>query len=224
MFHKGALIAAVLLAVLFPTALWAQGDRAFFVNPFVGGYMLSDEGLQNLDGDGTAIDVEIDPAVLFGARLGVRLSESWKVEGAVAMAPFTATFEDFDFFDLDGDAQLFYGALNYHLPHQGPVGFFLSAGAGATRIKLDEVEILGETLEPEPVTDFLLNFGAGFGWELTPTIALRGDVKDHLQFCKQLDESEEAEDEDQSSLCPEEDRVLHNLEFSAGLSIRFGGR
>ena len=217
-----SLLIIVLLAVSTPASvLVAQEERAFFVNPHVGAYLLSDAGLQNLDAeDGITVDVEIDPSVLFGARLGFRLTDSWKLEGAFATAPFTATIEDFDFFDVDGDAQLFYGALNYHLPHQGPVGFFLSAGAGAARVSFDDVEVFGEEVEGESVTDFLLNFGGGFGWELTPRVALRGDVKDHLQFCKQVDEES---DEDQATLCPEEDRVLHNLEFSAGVSIRLGG-
>ena len=221
MIRKEVLLVFAVIATLLPSAASAQGNRAFFVNPYVGGFVLSDKGLQNLAADGFTLDGEIDPSLLFGARLGVQLTDSWKVEGAFGMSPFTASIEDVEGFEIDGDALLLYGALNYHLPHQGPLGFFLSAGAGAARISFDDTEVFGEPVEGDSFTDFLLNLGGGFGWELTPTLALRGDVKDHLQFCKQIDEESA---EDQASLCPEEDKVLHDLEFSAGVSIRLGGR
>jgi outer membrane beta-barrel protein len=142
----------------------------------------------------------------FGARLAYHLTEGFFLEGTVGTSEGSLT----SFEELSGDARLisdserrltYYNLnLGYNLfPGEAFLGegrayntnFYLIAGLGSTRFAGDD--------------RFTVNFGAGFRFLLTDTIALRIDFRDHLYDIDLFGE----------------EKTVHNLEGQLGLTVFF---
>ena len=197
------LVGAVLAAALITSApAPAAAQRiGIAVNPYVGAYHFDESSFEDaFDG----VDVDADP--IYGLRLalgghsGLSLDLGYGrtgVEGEVVTDDIVL--------DEDATIDLFYGALDYHLPL--PVlDLFISGGAGAIRYEPDDRD--GQT-------NVLVNYGLGATFPLGG-LRLRADVKDHVDLCDGPDEDEL--DEFDFGACLE-DEALHNIELSVGLQI-----
>ncbi len=144
--------------------------------------------------------------VVYGVRLAYHVTEGFFVEGSVGQAEGGLT--SFEILSggapllSDSDRRLTYYALNvgYNiLPGEGFVGkgrayntaLYVSAGLGATRFAGDD--------------RFSVNFGAGYRFLLTDSIALHIDFRDLLFDIDLLGE----------------EKTAHNLEGSLGVTIFF---
>ena len=142
----------------------------------------------------------------FGARLAYHLTEGFFLEGTLGTSEGGLT----SFEELSGDARLisdserrltYYNLnLGYNLfPGEAFLGegrayntnFYLIAGLGSTRFAGDD--------------RFTVNFGAGFRFLLTDTVALRIDFRDHLYDIDLFGE----------------EKTVHNLEGQLGLTVFF---
>ena len=144
--------------------------------------------------------------VVYGARLAYHVTEGFFVEATVGQseagltsfevlsggAPIIADDErDFTYYNLNVGYNL--------LPGEGFVGegrayntsFYLIAGLGSTRFAGDD--------------RFTVNFGAGYRFLLTDSIALHVDFRDHLFDIDILGE----------------DKTTHNLEGHLGVTVFF---
>ena len=144
--------------------------------------------------------------VVYGARLAYHLTEGFFVEGTIAQTEAGQT----SFEILSGGAPLlaesertltYYAAnVGYNiLPGEGFVGrsrayntsLYISAGLGSTRFAGDD--------------RFSVNFGAGYRFLLTDSVALHLDFRDHLYDIDLLGE----------------EKTVHNLEGSLGVTVFF---
>ena len=144
--------------------------------------------------------------IVYGARLAYHVSENYFVEGAFGRSEAGLT----SFEILSGGAPLIsesertltYYALNvgYNiLPGEGFVGarrayntaLYVSAGLGATRFAGDD--------------RFSVNFGAGYRFLLTDSVALHLDFRDHLYDIDLFGD----------------EKTVHNLEGSLGVTVFF---
>lgn len=170
------------------------------VNPYIGYYHFDESSFEKAF-DRTDIDSK---PPLYGVRLGIGGHQGWSLDLGYGR---TSVEGEFDVGDVvmteDATIQLFYGALDYHLPL--PIlDVFISGGAGALRYDPDE---------RDSQTNTLLNFGAGVTVPLGG-LRLRADVKDHVSFC-------EAPDSDRLSdfsACFD-DATRHDIEISAGVEL-----
>lgn len=191
-------------AVLASTAA-AQAPR-FHVSPTVGFFLFDDDAITE------AVGVEVEPAVIFGARLGYAFARSWQVEGGYGYAPLSTEPAQFQEGDpelelADLDAHVLYAAINYLLTYaENPTAFLLSAGGG--------IMILNPEVG-DSSTDPMIDFGVGFTHPLSDRISIRGEARDHMVFCGAPDFNFE------SSACPLDDETLHNFEVSASLQFWF---
>lgn len=144
--------------------------------------------------------------VVYGARLAYHVTEGFFVEGAIGQTE--AGLTSFEILSggapliSDSERTLTYYALNvgYNvLPGEGFVGerrayntaLYISAGLGATRFAGDD--------------RFSVNFGAGYRFLLTDSVALHLDFRDHLYDIDLLGE----------------EKTVHNLEGSLGVTVFF---
>jgi hypothetical protein len=104
----------------------------------------------------------------------------------------------------DATIQLFYGALNWHLPLTGPLGLFFSGGLGGIQTDFEDED--GDT-------NLLVNYGAGVAIPMG-SLRLRADLKDQVDFC----DAPEEFDADAFEACFE-DEALHNIELTGGIEI-----
>lgn len=144
--------------------------------------------------------------VVYGARLAYHVTEGFFVEGTVGQTEGGLT----SFEQLSGGARLIdddertftYYNLNvgYNiLPGEGFIGegrayntnMYLIAGLGSTRFAGDD--------------RFTVNFGAGFRFLLTDSLALHVDFRDHLFDIDLLGQ----------------DKTVHNLEGHIGVTVFF---
>jgi len=144
--------------------------------------------------------------VVYGARLAYHVTEGFFVEGTVGQTE--AGLTSFEILSggatlIDDDERTFtYYNLNlgYNiLPGEGFIGegrayntnFYLVAGLGSTRFAGDD--------------RFTVNFGAGYRFLLSDSIALHVDFRDHLFDIDLLGE----------------EKTAHNLEGHLGLTVFF---
>ena len=144
--------------------------------------------------------------VVYGVRLAYHLTEGFFVEGSVGRTETDLT----SFEILSGGATLlsddertltYYNAnLGYNiLPGEGFIGegrayntnLYLIAGLGSTRFAGDD--------------RFTVNFGAGYRFLLTDSVALHVDFRDHLFDIDILGE----------------EKTVHNLEATLGVTVFF---
>jgi OmpA-OmpF porin, OOP family len=118
----------------------------------------------------------VDDAFAFGVGIGYNLTKAVATEAAFVWS--------------DGDADLFSYRLDllYHLRPEARLNPYLAAGIGG--------------YEVQSKTEFMGNYGLGVLYQLTESLALRGDVR-HLL----IDASD----------------LHHNLLYTAGLQFAFGG-
>lgn len=143
---------------------------------------------------------------VYGARLAYHLTEGFFVEGTLGQSE--AGLTSFEILSggapliSDSERTLTYYALNvgYNiLPGEGFVGagrayntaLYISGGLGATRFAGDD--------------RFAVNFGAGYRFLLTDSIALHLDFRDHLYDIDLFGE----------------EKTVHNLEGTLGVSVFF---
>jgi len=144
--------------------------------------------------------------VVYGARLAYHVTEGFFVEGTFGQTE--AGLTSFEVLSggapllSDSERTLTYYALNvgYNiLPGEGFLGerrayntaLYISAGLGATRFAGDD--------------RFSVNFGAGYRFLLTDSVALHLDFRDHLYDIDLLGE----------------EKTVHNLEGSLGFTVFF---
>ena len=127
-----------------------------------------------------------------------------------ASLPFSITTEtvggDRVIMELDSSEHLYYAIVEYGSWGEAGSGFFVAGELG------------GATHSPEDgenASDLLAGFGGGIGFRQDERVGIRVEVRDHLRFCSQGTIGQEA------SLCLTEDDVFHNVELSAGATIRF---
>jgi outer membrane beta-barrel protein len=145
-------------------------------------------------------------SVVYGVRLAYHVTAGFFVEGSVGQSE--AGLTSFEILSggapllSDSERQLTYYNLNvgYNiLPGEGFVGegrayntaFYVSAGLGSTRFAGDD--------------RFTVNFGAGYRFLLTDSVALHVDFRDHMFDIDLLGE----------------EKTAHNLEGSLGVTVFF---
>jgi len=194
--------AGIALALLVAGAgVAAAQESRFRVNPYLGWYQFDESSFEKGFG---ASDVETDP--VYGLRLAIGGLGSWSLDLAYGRTEIAAEGNVGGDVEVSSDAtiQLYYGALNWHLPLTGPLDLFLSGGGGA----------IDTDFEPGGGgTDVLVNYGAGVA---IPVGAwrVRADLKDQVDLC----EAPEEFDADAVEVCFE-DEALHNIELTAGVEI-----
>ena len=147
---------------------------------------------------------DFESGVVYGARLAYHLTEGFFIEGTVA----TSDVGETSFEVLSGGAQLiadrtltYYNlSLGYNiLPGEVFIGdrrafntsLYLVAGLGSTHFASDD--------------RFSVNFGAGYRFLLTDSIALHIDFRDHLYDIDLFGE----------------EKTVHNLEGTLGVTVFF---
>jgi outer membrane beta-barrel protein len=145
-------------------------------------------------------------SAVYGVRLAYHVTAGFFVEGSIGQSE--AGLTSFEILSggapllSDSERQLTYYNLNvgYNiLPGEGFVGegrayntaFYVSAGLGSTRFAGDD--------------RFTVNFGAGYRFLLTDSVALHVDFRDHLFDIDLLGE----------------EKTAHNLEGSVGVTVFF---
>lgn len=205
---RWAVSSVILATILVASAARAQDYEARRVNvsPYVGIFIFDDQELTDVTG------VEVDAGPILGARAGFALSRSWEVEGAYGFSPLSTEISEFegpgsDQGVADITAHLLYGAVNYSLAYRdNPTELLLMAGLG---VMILDPEVEGA----DSSTDPMLELAVGFTHPVRDWIFIRGDARDHLTFCSAADEPGE------STACPGDDELLHNLEVSAALQF-----
>ena len=204
---RWAVSSVILATILVASAARAQNYEARRVNvsPYVGIFLLDDQELTD------AVGVEVDAGPLLGGRVGVALSPSWEVEGAYGISPLSTEVSEFEGPGSDQNladitAHLLYGAVNYSIVYRdNPTELLLMAGFGFL--------ILDPEGEGDNTSDPMLELAVGFTHPVRDWIFIRGDLRDHLAFCSAIDQVGE------SSACPTDDEMLHNIEVSAALQF-----
>jgi hypothetical protein len=170
------------------------------VNPYAGWYHFDESSFEK--GFDTS-EAESDP--VYGVRLGIGDTGGWSLDLAYGRTEIQAEGLRGDV-QLASDAtiQLFYAALDWHLPLTGTLDLFLSSGLGGIRTDFED---------EDGSTDVLLNYGAGVAIPIGAW-RLRADLKDQVDFC---DAPEELEF-DAFEACFE-DEALHNIELTGGVEI-----
>jgi hypothetical protein len=195
-----ALVGVVLLGHAAPAS--AQESR-FRLNPYAGWYHFDESSFEEAF---ETSDVESDP--VFGLRLAIGWIGGWSLDLAYGRTTIDASdlllSGDDVAFSSDATIQLFYGALNWHVPLTGPLDLFLSGGLGGI-----DTDFEGEG----GGTDVLVNYGAGVAIPVG-SLRVRADLKDQVDFC----DAPEEFDADALDACFEDD-ALHNIELTAGVEI-----
>lgn len=198
----GAALAALLSGGTVPGH--AQG-LGFGINPYVGYYHFDESSFEDAFDD---VDLNADP--IYGVRLELGGHTGFSVDLAYGRTGVDGevVVDDAPLTELDEDStiDLFYGALNYHLPI--PVlDLFLSGGLGAIRYDPGD--------RGDGTTDLLVNYGAGVSVPVG-AFRIRADVKDHVDLCH-APSADEIDDFDFGACL--EDETLQNIELSAGVEI-----
>jgi len=161
--------------------------KAWSITPYAGGYAFDD-------------DENLDPALVYGVRIGYNITQEWSIEAAI------------DYAEADGDDRIFrpngtsykndadmlgyrVEALYNFLPDTDVV-LFVAAGIGGRDLDYDN----GSENSADG-HDFAVDYGLGFKWFFAENFALRGDAR-HIYVT---------------------DVNNNNFEFTLGLSFVFGG-
>ncbi len=170
------------------------------INPYLGYYAFDESSFED------ALDqVDLDSGAIYGLRLALGGHDGLSLDLSYGRASVDGEFEFDEILQTEeADIDLFYGALNYHLPL--PVDIFLSGGLGGIRYGPEE---------RDSDTNLLINYGAGFTFPIG-LARLRADIKDHVDLC---DAPDDIGDFDFGACL--EDEALHNIEISAGLEFGF---
>jgi hypothetical protein len=175
-------------------------DSRFRLNPYAGWYHFDESSFEK--GFETS-DAESDP--VYGARLAIAGVGGWSLDLAYGRTKIAAEGQRDDVvLSSDATIQLFYGALNWHLPLTGPLDLFLSGGLGGIQTDFEDED--GDT-------NLLVNYGAGVAIPMG-SLRLRADLKDQVDFC----DAPEEFDADAFEACFE-DEALHNIELTGGIEI-----
>lgn len=170
------------------------------LNPYLGYYAFDESSFED------ALDqVDLDSGAIYGLRLALGGHEGLSLDLSYGRASVDGEFEFDEILQAEeADIDLFYGALNYHLPL--PIDVFLSGGLGGIRYAPEE---------RDSDTNLLVNYGAGFTFPIG-LARLRADIKDHVDLCDAPDDIGGFD----FGACLE-DEGLHNIEISAGLEFGF---
>ena len=190
-------ILALTFVVAGARAVSAQSIR---LNPYVGWYHFDESSFEK--GFDTS---EADSDPVYGLRLGLGDTGGWSIDLAYGRTEIAAEGVRGEvLLSSDATIQLFYAALNWHLPLTGSLDLFLSGGIGGIKTDFED---------QDGSTDVLLNYGAGVA---IPVGAwrVRADLKDQVDLCDAPDEFEF----DAFETCFE-DEALHNIELTAGVEI-----
>lgn len=185
-----------------------------YVEPYLGAILLDDGGFDVArPGGGPAVrsDLEADPTVVLGGRLGHRFAERWAIEATYGFAPVSLEAEGSDADVGDASTHLYYGGIVYHVPLRTSTGLFVTAGFG------------GITFDPDngsSITDAVLSVGGGVRIPLRETTSIRIEARDHLQLCSAPIRTAAQVAGGSFGLCGSDD-TLHQVELSAGIAFRF---
>jgi OOP family OmpA-OmpF porin len=116
---------------------------------------------------------DYDDRPVYGMRAGYNFTKNWGLEGA------------YEYINHMGE--LYHADVVYHFTPEKAFNPFLFAGAGVAHIK------------KESNTEFMGNFGLGFKYSITDTVAFRTDIRDVLTD-------------------------FHSVVATAGLTFTFGGK
>lgn len=198
-----SLAGSLVLAV--PVA--AQSLMDYTLTPRVGGtFALADlpESFR-IDGpDNVVHNHEFDPAMLYGAAIGLRFMEGFSVEGSFAWAPMNLSPRTGNGRAIDVNV-FTYALSGLVFARSGRVEPFLAIGIGG---KSYDWDVSGANNEH----DIALQFGGGLEYALGETVALRLDARDHMsQFSSELENDDKV--------------IQHDLLLQVGLTIsrRAGG-
>jgi hypothetical protein len=190
----------VLLLLVGSAAVASAQDSRFRLNPYTGWYHFDESSFEK--GFETS-EAESDP--VYGARLAIGGVGGWSLDLAYGRTKIAAEGQRDDVvLSSDATIQLFYGALNWHLPLTGPLDLFLSGGLGGIQTDFEDED--GDT-------NLLVNYGAGVAIPMG-SLRLRADLKDQVDFC----DAPEEFDADAFEACFE-DEALHNIELTGGIEI-----
>jgi hypothetical protein len=191
-------------AILLATAVtFHTADRAsaqVYVEPFGGVLIVEDDGLDHL---GAAID----PSGFLGGTLGYTLRPRWELTGTYGWAP--AVRQDDNGVEEDIFFHVYYAAINHVHMLSGPWSLVASLGAGMMTIQ-DDTDV-------DDSSDPMIAFGGGLRYRANERFAVQGMVRDHVQFCKGIEEG----DEPTLSICPDDDSPRHHVEVSGGVLVQF---
>lgn len=187
----------VVVGLAMPDSVAAQ-RIGIALNPYLGYYAFDESSFED------ALDqVDLDSGAIYGLRLALGGHEGLSLDLSYGRASVDGEFEFNEVLEREeADIDLFYGALNYHLPL--PVDIFLSGGLGGIRYAPEE---------RDSDTNLLVNYGAGFTFPIG-LARLRADIKDHVDLC---DAPDDIGDFDFGACL--EDEALQNIEVSAGLEF-----
>lgn len=187
----------VVVGLAMPDSVAAQ-RIGIALNPYLGYYAFDESSFED------ALDqVDLDSGAIYGLRLALGGHEGLSLDLSYGRASVDGEFEFDEVLEREeADIDLFYGALNYHLPL--PVDIFLSGGLGGIRYAPEE---------RDSDTNLLVNYGAGFTFPIG-LARLRADIKDHVDLC---DAPDDIGDFDFGACL--EDEALQNIEVSAGLEF-----
>jgi hypothetical protein len=156
--------------------------------------------------------VELDDAVVFGARVAVRLPPGVAVEGQLGYAPLDAHADPaVGGGDFDVSLWLYEAGLAWALPLPGPLTPTFGLTGGQARMDPD-LERGGREVDAQ--SSFVLSPGVGLRLSLGG-INLRADLRDHIVW--------NALEDVNRALSPEEGdgETLQAVEASLGLSLLF---
>jgi len=193
--------AALAVALVLAGAVHAAAQESRFrLNPFAGWYHFDESSFEK--GFDTS---EAESDLVYGLRLAIGGLGGWSLDLAYGRTTIAADGQR-DGVQLASDAtiQLYYAALDWHLPLTGPLDLFVSGGAGGISTDFEE---------GDGATNVLLNYGVGVAIPIG-SLRLRADLKDQVDFCDAPEEFEF----DSFEPCFEDD-ALHNIELTAGVEI-----
>ncbi len=170
MFRVTVVMAFLIVCFCASGALAENRDEAINVTPFIGGF--------NYNGD-----LPYDSATAYGIGLGYNLSEKLGVEFTFHYVKTTYNGDillnhGVDFDEKHANTKIYKLDLLYHLTGLLPGDMivpYLAAGPGMIAF---DPGIKGGNSD----NDFLLNYGGGLKIFLTRNIALRGDLRDVINF------------------------------------------
>lgn len=193
-----------------PDTLSSEYPR-WFVTGYAGSFGIADEELDE-------VGMTTDASIMFGARVGYRFKPRWAIEASYGHASLDATSVGFG--DVNGRLHLYHADLVLIMPDSARAQVALSAGVGAMHYAYDEFERRGVLLQGESwAHEMVVSMGAGLIVNLGRNAGLRVEARDDVQFCSA--EAEPIDETHDFSHCPLDDKVLHNLELTGGVLLRF---
>ena len=202
--HTGRLLASFLLIMTVVLAL-PEPATAGPELTFVLGAMIGDSLADALQVRPSTITAGFDNAPIYGGRLGWS-SFPFAFEGSLVVSPSALNIAPAGSLN----ARLVYAEVDLQiLLFPGPISPFLAGGLGFHNIRLEVGSQPSETI---------VGYAIGGGLKVAlGSLGLRADLRDHIT---RLDPSK-LEDEFVQALGIAESTTTHNVELSAGLTIKF---